>query len=156
MIKKLYSPTLGKVVSLYDLSFIDIDGNEIQMSKFEGKRLLIVNTASLCGSTPQYAELQKISSDIAVLAFPCNQFGNQEPGTEEEIKEFCTTKYGVTFTIAKKIDVNGPNAHPIYRFLRESAVGGKNIGWNFEKFLVSEDGSIKHYNNSHPIADIIK
>lgn len=156
MIHKLFSPTLGKVVSLYDLSFIDIDGNEINMSQFEGKKLLIVNTASLCGSTPQYAELQKVSNEITVLAFPCNQFGNQEPGTDEEIKEFCTTKYGVTFTIAKKIDVNGPNAHPIYRFLRESAVGGKNIGWNFEKFLVSEDGSIKHYNNSHPIADIIK
>lgn len=156
MIPTLYSPILGKIISLYDLSFIDNNGNEVKMDQFQGKKLLIVNTASLCGSTPQYEELQRISKDVTVLAFPCNQFGNQEPGTDEEIKEFCTTKYGVTFTVSKKIDVNGPHAHPIYRFCRESAVGGKNIGWNFEKFLISEDGSIKHYNNSHPIEDIIK
>lgn len=143
-------------MSIYDLSFVDNNNNEVKLEQFKGKKLLIVNTASLCGSTPQYAELQKISNEIAVIAFPCNQFGNQEPGTDDDIKEFCTTKYNVTFTVSKKIEVNGPNAHPIYKYCKEKATGGENIGWNFEKFLVSEDGSISYYKNSHPISDIIK
>lgn len=142
-------------MTIYDLSFIDNNNNEVKLENYRGKKFLIVNTASKCGYTPQYEQLQAISKDIDVIGFPCNQFGNQEPGSNEEIKEFCSTRYGVTFIMSQKIDVNGPNAHPIYKFCK-SAAGGKDIGWNFEKFLVSEDGNIKHYNSSHPIADIIK
>jgi glutathione peroxidase len=144
-------------MSIYDLSFIDNKGNEIKLESFKGKNILIVNTASQCGYTVQYQDLQKIQSEsIVVIGFPCNQFGNQEPGTEEEIESFCTNVYGITFPISQKIEVNGPNAHPIYKHLRESAIGGRDIGWNFEKFLVSTDGSISHYPSSHQVFDIIK
>lgn len=144
-------------MSIYDLSFIDNNKNVIQLKTFEGKDILIVNTASHCGSTPQYADLQKIQSEsLVVIGFPCNQFGNQEPGTNEEIKDFCTTNYGVTFPMSEKIEVNGPNAHPIYKYLKDKAKGGQDIGWNFEKFLVSKDGSITHYPTPHPVSDIIK
>ena len=142
-------------MSLYNLSFVKNDEEQVSLEKYRGKKLLLVNTASFCGSTPQYKQLQDISTDIEIIAFPCNQFGNQEPGTDEAIKEFCSTKYGVTFPISKKIEVNGPNAHPIYKHCK-SAAGVKEIGWNFEKFLVSEDGGISHYNNTYSIADIIK
>jgi glutathione peroxidase len=142
-------------MSIYDLSFTDNSGNNVELSSFTGKNILIVNTASQCGYTKQYEDLQKIQSDsIIVLGFPCNQFGNQEPGTTEEIKTFCTNVYGITFPISQKVEVNGPNAHPIYKHLKESA-GITNIGWNFEKFLVSTDGSITHYPSSHQASDII-
>lgn len=143
-------------MSIYDLSFTDNSGNEVNLESFKGKSILIVNTASHCGYTKQYEDLQKIQSDsVVVIGFPCNQFGNQEPGTTEEIKEFCTNVYGVTFPISQKVEVNGPNAHTIYKYLKESA-GVTNIGWNFEKFLVSSDGSITHYPSSHQVPDIIK
>lgn len=143
-------------MSIYDLSFTDNSGNEVKLESFKGKSILIVNTASHCGYTKQYEDLQKIQSDsVVVIGFPCNQFGNQEPGTTEEIKEFCTNVYGVTFPISQKVEVNGPNAHTIYKYLKESA-GVTNIGWNFEKFLVSSDGSITHYPSSHQVPDIIK
>lgn len=143
-------------MSIYDLSFTDNSGNEVKLESFKGKSILIVNTASHCGYTKQYEDLQKIQSDsVVVIGFPCNQFGNQEPGTAEEIKEFCTNVYGVTFPISQKVEVNGPNAHTIYKYLKESA-GVTNIGWNFEKFLVSSDGSITHYPSSHQVPDIIK
>jgi glutathione peroxidase len=139
------------------LSFTDNSGNEVKLDTFKGKNILIVNTASHCGYTTQYAELQKVQSDdVVVIGFPCNQFGNQEPGTNQEIKDFCTTNYGVTFSISQKVDVNGPNAHPIYKQLKDSATGGRDIGWNFEKFLISADGSITHYPSSHQVLDIIK
>jgi glutathione peroxidase-family protein len=142
-------------MSIYDLSFTDNSGNNVELSSFTGKNILIVNTASQCGYTKQYEDLQKIQSDnIVVLGFPCNQFGNQEPGTTEEIKTFCTNVYGITFPISQKVEVNGPNAHPIYKHLKESA-GVTNIGWNFEKFLVSSDGSITHYPSSHQVSDIV-
>jgi glutathione peroxidase len=142
-------------MSIYDLSFTDNSGNNVELSSFTGKNILIVNTASQCGYTKQYEDLQKIQSDsIIVLGFPCNQFGNQEPGTTEEIKTFCTNVYGITFPISQKVEVNGPNAHPIYKHLKERA-GITNIGWNFEKFLVSTDGSITHYPSSHQASDII-
>lgn len=143
-------------MSIYNLSFVDNNKNNIELKNFEGKNILIVNTASHCGNTPQYADLQKIQSDsLVVIGFPCNQFGNQEPGTDEEIKSFCTINYGITFPISEKVEVNGPNAHPIYKYCKE-ATGVSNIGWNFEKFLISIDGSISHYPTSYPISDIIK
>lgn len=144
-------------MSIYDLSFIDNNKNVIELKNFEGKNILIVNTASHCGYTTQYSDLQKAQSDfLVVIGFPCNQFGNQEPGTNEEIKDFCTTNYGVTFTIAEKIEVNGPSAHPIYKYCRDKAINGNNIGWNFEKFLISVDGAIKHYPSSYQVQDILK
>lgn len=143
-------------MSIYNLSFIDNNKNVIQLKSFEGKNILIVNTASLCGNTPQYADLQKIQNDsLVVIGFPCNQFGNQEPGTNEEIKDFCTKNYGVTFPISEKVEVNGPNAHPIYKYCKEMT-GVRDIGWNFEKFLISTDGSISHYPTSYQVSDIIK
>jgi glutathione peroxidase len=142
-------------MSIYDLSFTDNSGNEIKLESFKGKNILIVNTASQCGYTKQYEDLQKIYSDsVIVIAFPCNQFGNQEPGTAEEIKAFCTNVYGITFPISQKVEVNGPNAHPIYKYCKDSA-GVTNIGWNFEKFLVAADGSITHYPSPHQVSDII-
>jgi glutathione peroxidase len=142
-------------MSIYDLSFTDNSGNEIKLESFKGKNILLVNTASQCGYTKQYEDLQKIQSDsVVVIGFPCNQFGNQEPGTTEEIKSFCTNVYGITFPISQKVEVNGPNAHPIYKYLKDNS-GVTNIGWNFEKFLVSIDGSITHYPSSHQPSDII-
>jgi glutathione peroxidase len=144
-------------MSIYDLSFTDNSGNEVKLDTFKGKNTLIVNTASHCGYTIQYADLQKVQSDdVVVIGFPCNQFGNQEPGNNEDIKDFCTTNYGVTFPISQKVDVNGPNAHPIYKYCKENATPGREIGWNFEKFLVSPDGSITHYPSSHQVSDIVK
>lgn len=143
-------------MSIYDLSFIDNSGNEVKLESFKGKNILIVNTASQCGYTKQYEDLQKIQSDsVVVLGFPCNQFGNQEPGTTEEIKTFCTNVYGITFPISQKVEVNGPNAHPIYKHLKDSAIDGRDIGWNFEKFLVSAEGLITHYPSSHQVSDIV-
>ena len=142
-------------MSIYDLSFTDNSGNEIKLDSFKGKNILIVNTASHCGYTKQYADLQKIQSDsLVVIGFPCNQFGNQEPGTDQEIKDFCTSVYGVTFPISQKVEVNGPNAHPIYKYCKDNATPGRDIGWNFEKFLIYADGSITHYPNSHAVLEI--
>jgi glutathione peroxidase len=144
-------------MSLYDLSFIDNNGTEIKLESFKGKNILIVNTASHCGYTSQYEDLQKIQSDnTVVIGFPCNQFGNQEPGSNQEIKDFCTTNYGITFPISQKVEVNGPNAHPIYKYCKDKAADGKDIAWNFEKFLVAKDGSITHYLSSYQVFDIIK
>jgi len=144
-------------MGIYDLSFIDNSNNEIKLENFKGKNILIVNTASQCGYTKQYEDLQKIQSDsVIVIGFPCNQFGNQEPGTTEEIKLFCTNVYGITFPISQKVEVNGPNAHSIYKYCKSVATNGREIGWNFEKFLVSPDGSISHYNSAFPVSQIIK
>jgi glutathione peroxidase len=134
--------------SIYDFSFKSNSGEEVSISSYAGKVFLIVNTATFCGLTPQYAGLQQIydmykNIDFDIIAFPCNQFREQEPGTDLEIKEFCETNYGVTFTIASKIDVNGENAHPLYKHLTDSK--GADIEWNFEKFLVSKSGRIKNF-----------
>jgi glutathione peroxidase len=143
-------------MSIYDLSFIDNAGNEIKLESFKDKTILIVNTASHCGYTSQYADLQKAQSeDIVVIGFPCNQFGNQEPGSDADIKEFCSTNYSITFPISQKVEVNGPEAHPIYKYLKNNATPGRDIGWNFEKFLVSSDGTITHYPSSHQVSDIV-
>jgi glutathione peroxidase len=134
--------------SLYDITVKNIDGKNVSLSDYKGKVLLIVNVASKCGFTPQYKALEAIyqkyqKQGLVILGFPCNQFGNQEPGTDEEIKQFCTSKYFVTFPMFDKIEVNGPNRHPLYKLLAgKSSPFPGNIGWNFTKFLISRDGTI--------------
>ena len=134
--------------SLYSLSFTDINGNEVDLEPFRGKPVLIVNTASKCGFTPQYEGLQKLHEELGplglvVLGFPCDQFGHQEPGDNAQIEEFCSTKFKVSFPLAAKIDVNGSDTHPIFKFVKEhsDAMLGSRIKWNFTKFLVSPDGT---------------
>jgi glutathione peroxidase len=136
--------------SIYDFSAKTIDGSEVPLSDYRGKVLLIVNTASKCGFTPQYEGLEKLHEDyaargLAVLGFPCNQFGAQEPGDEAEIRNFCSLTYDVRFPLFEKIDVNGDNAHPLYRYLkkqRKGLLGSERIKWNFTKFLVGRDGQV--------------
>ncbi len=133
---------------LYDIPLKDIDGKESSLKAYQGKVLLIVNVASKCGLTPQYTALQSLyakykDQGLVVLGFPCNQFGGQEPGTNEEIKQFCSGKYDVSFPLFDKIEVNGPNRHPLYVALAgsESPFPG-DIKWNFNKFLIGRDGKI--------------
>ena len=140
--------------SIYDIPLKDIDGKATSLKPYQGKALLIVNVASRCGFTPQYTALEALyqkykDRGLVVLGFPCNQFGGQEPGTDAEIKQFCTSKYNVTFPMFDKIEVNGPNRHPLYVQLagKDSPFPG-NIGWNFTKFLVGPDGKIlKRFNS---------
>jgi glutathione peroxidase len=134
--------------ALDDITVKDIDGKETTMKTYQGKVLLIVNVASKCGFTPQYTALEALQEKykdkgFAVLGFPCNQFGHQEPGTNEEIKKFCSTRYDVTFPLFDKIEVNGPNRHPLYVALagKDSPFPG-DIKWNFTKFLIGRDGKI--------------
>jgi glutathione peroxidase len=137
--------------NIFDFSVTDINGNEVSLEKFKGKNLLIVNVASKCGFTPQYKELENIyqhnkENNFEILAFPCNQFGAQEPGTEKEIQEFCDLNYSITFPLFSKIEVNGPSAHPLYEYLKSAApgiLGSKAIKWNFTKFLVDKEGNVK-------------
>jgi glutathione peroxidase len=130
------------------ISVKDIDGKEVKLSEYKGKVLLIVNVASYCGYTKQYAGLEEIykkykNKGFEILAFPCNQFGNQEPGTNEEIKNFCSTKFDVSFRLFDKIDVNGTNKSPLYSILTDNDVTGKgDIKWNFEKFLIDKKGNV--------------
>ena len=143
-----YGETMAN--SVYDFSVITIDGKEISMSDYKGKVLLIVNVASECGFTPQYEGLEKIYGQLknkgfVVLGFPCNQFGGQEPGTNTEIKEFCSANYHVTFPLFNKIDVNGDKAHPLYKYLTDvkpGILGTKAIKWNFTKFLIDKNGKV--------------
>lgn len=139
--------------SIYDFSVPTSSGVQ-SLSDYKGKAVLIVNTASRCGYTPQYKGLQAIyekynKDGFEVLAFPCNQFGEQEPGDDSEIKSFCDMNYSITFPIFKKVEVNGKTAHPLYNYLKEQApglLGLKDIKWNFTKFLVDKDGNvIKRY-----------
>ena len=134
--------------SLYDLSFTDINGNEVDLDTFRGKPVLIVNTASKCGFTPQYDGLQKLHEELGplglvVLGFPCDQFGHQEPGDDSQIEEFCSMNFNVSFPLATKIDVNGADTHPVFKFVKDhaGALLGSRIKWNFTKFLVSPDGT---------------
>lgn len=149
----LFKFDLGAKMSektIYDFSAKSIDGKEISMSQYKGKVMLIVNVASKCGFTPQYEGLEKLyrkykDKGFVVLGFPCNQFGKQEPGTEEEIMQFCKSNYDVTFPMFSKIDVNGENAHPLYVFLKQKAPGilsTQDIKWNFTKFLVDQQGNV--------------
>ena len=129
--------------SIYDFSVKDIDHEEISLEKFKGKTLLIVNVASRCGFTSQYTGLQTLyekykDKGLEILAFPCNQFGSQEKGTNDEIKEFCSTEYNVSFTLFAKIEVIGDNASPLFKKLTQDA--GREIQWNFTKYLINKDG----------------
>ena len=124
-----------------------IEGKEISLDKYRGKAVLIVNTASKCGFTPQYNELQKLyetyhEQGLEILGFPCDQFAHQEPGSDEEIKQFCSLNFGVTFQLFSKIDVNGDNAHPLFKYITSALPGsiGKNVKWNFTKFLLDREG----------------
>jgi glutathione peroxidase len=136
--------------SLYEISAELLDGSPLPLSQFQGRVLLIVNTASKCGFTPQYAALEKLQTDyqergFEVLGFPCNQFGAQEPGTAADIGQFCQRNYGVSFPVFAKIDVNGPAAHPLYRLLkaaRPGLFGTERIKWNFTKFLIDRHGRV--------------
>ena len=132
--------------TVYDFEALSIDGKPAHLSTQRGKVLLIVNTASACGFTPQFGGLEKLWEDyrdrgLVVVGFPCNQFGAQEPGSAQEIAAFCEKNYGVTFPLFAKIEVNGPGTHPLYRWLKEAA-GGGDIEWNFVKFLVDRDGEV--------------
>ena len=135
--------------SIYDqdIELKDIDGNKIDFKQFKGKKLLLVNVASKCGFTPQYEDLQKLHEQykdkLTIVGLPCNQFKEQEPGTNAEIKEFCSLNYGVTFLISEKIDVKGENQHPIYQWLTDKSKNGfkdSSVKWNFQKYLLDEEG----------------
>lgn len=156
---KLYSSQSAKhsldlqnqaISSIYDVKAERIDGSVLDFSVFKGKVLLIVNTASKCGFTPQYEDLQRLhekydSLGLKILGFPCNQFLKQEPGDNSEIQKFCSINYGVTFTMFSKIEVNGDSAHPLYKFLKENVqdeTAGEKIPWNFTKFLIDKEGKV--------------
>ena len=135
--------------SIYEYSVKDINGQDIVLNQYKGKVLLIVNVASKCGFTPQYKGLEEIfeeyKGEVVVLGYPCNQFGQQEPGDAEEIKNFCSLSYDVKFPLFQKIDVNGPQTHPLYEFLKEAKpgiLGTEGIKWNFTKFLVNKNGEV--------------
>jgi len=137
-------------MSVYDYSAKTLDGKDASLADYRGQVLLIVNTASKCGFTPQYEGLETLyqaykDKGFTVLAFPCNQFGAQEPGNAEEIANFCSLTYDVTFPVLAKIDVNGPQAHPLYAYLKheqKGLLGTEGIKWNFTKFLIGRDGQV--------------
>lgn len=175
-------------MSIYDFNFKTIDGKEISLKEFEGKALLIVNTASKCGFTPQYKDLESLyqkfgRENLEIIGFPCNQFGEQEPGSSIDIKNVCEINYGVTFPISEKIDVNGPDAHPLFNFLKNNSefegldqttpsgkllyaflnekfpesLVGNSIKWNFTKFLINKRGEvIKRFESTFEPMDIEK
>lgn len=135
-------------MGFYDYKAVKMNGQEVSMSDYAGKVVLVVNTASKCGFTPQFAGLELLYKEyqdkgLEILGFPCNQFAHQDAGTNTEIEEFCQLNYGVTFTMFQKIEVNGANAHPLYKFLKKekSGIGGA-IKWNFTKFLIDRDGNV--------------
>lgn len=138
------------MANVYDFSAKDIKGQEVSLDKYAGKALLIVNTASKCGFTPQYKGLEKVYKELhddglEILGFPCNQFGKQEQGSEDEIASFCDLNFGVSFPLFSKIEVNGDSAHPLYKHLKDEAPGAlgiKAIKWNFTKFLISPEGAV--------------
>ena len=138
------------MTTVYDFNARDIDGNERSLGEWRGKTLLIVNVASKCGFTPQYEGLEALwrkhrDAEVAVLGFPCDQFGHQEPGDEAQIKQFCSTTYDVTFPMFAKIDVNGEKTHPLYQWMKKQAkglLGSESIKWNFTKFLIDAQGNV--------------
>ena len=136
-------------MKFYDFTAKKMNGIEVKMDEYKGKVLLVVNTASKCGFTPQLAELEQMYKDykdkgFEILGFPCNQFANQDPGSNKEISDFCLINYGVTFNMFQKIEVNGENAHPLYKFLKNEKKGllSKEIKWNFTKFLIDSEGNV--------------
>jgi len=145
---------MASATSFYDFKPLDKKGQPVPLSEYKGKVVLIVNTASKCGFTPQYEGLEKLykgikekhGDDFVILGFPCNQFGGQEPGTDDDIQSFCQINYGVTFPIFGKTDVNGDHANPLFEWLKEEKpglLGIKKVKWNFEKWLVGRDGKVK-------------
>ena len=137
------------MAGIYDFKAKSLEGEDIPLKRFEGQVLLIVNTASACGFTPQYSGLEALYQTLhprgfSVLGFPCNQFGNQEPGDAKQIEQFCSTNYAVTFPLFAKIDVNGSKAHPLFDYLKSEKAGllGPSIKWNFTKFLVDRSGKV--------------
>lgn len=135
--------------SIYDIKINNLQNQPINLSKFKGKKLLFVNVASKCGFTPQYKELQLLQdtykNDLVIIGVPCNQFGKQEPGSSNEIQEFCEINYGVSFLITEKIDVKGSHQHDLYNWLTKKAINGKQnstVKWNFQKYLVDENGEL--------------
>ncbi len=153
------------MTTLYDIEARAMNGTAVSLSQYRGKALLIVNTASACGFTPQFGGLEALheaygTKGLAVLGFPCNQFGSQDPGSNEEIAQFCQLNYGVSFPMMAKIDVNGRKADPLYQWLTAEApgiLGSKAIKWNFTKFLVGKDGKvIKRYAPTDKPEDMVK
>jgi len=153
------------MTTAHDFTATSASGEEVNLSQYAGRVLLIVNTASKCGFTPQYEGLEDLQAQFKdrgfeVLAFPCNQFGGQEPGSDEEIVEFCTTRFSATFPIFAKIDVNGANAHPLYSWLKGEAkgvLGTERIKWNFTKFLINAEGEVvKRYGSQTKPSAIAK
>ena len=137
-------------MSIYDYSARNINGKEVSLADYKGQVVLIVNTASKCGFTPQFEGLEKLYQEkseegLVILGFPCNQFGSQDPGSDGEIEEFCQLNYGVSFPMFSKIEVNGSGTHPLYQYLKNEAkglMGSKNIKWNFTKFLINREGEV--------------
>ena len=148
LVALIFMSTLLQAGSIYDIAIKDIDGKDTTLAAYKGKVVLIVNVASHCGYTPQYKSLEAVyqkykDQGFVVLGFPCNQFGGQEPGTNEEIKQYSTSKYDVTFPLFDKIEVNGANRHPLYVALAgDTSPFPGNIKWNFNKFLIGKDGKI--------------
>lgn len=145
--------SVGPTKSIYDIPLSSLDGTQsLNLSQYKGKKILIVNTASKCGYTPQYAELQqlqeKYADKLVIIGCPCNQFMEQEPGNATEIASFCQKNYGVTFPISEKLDVKGSNQHPLYKWLCNKSENGAidaTVGWNFNKFLINEQGQLIGY-----------
>ncbi|WP_069999035.1 glutathione peroxidase [Cellulosilyticum sp. I15G10I2] len=136
-------------MNFYDFKAKKMNGEEVKMDAYKGKVILVVNTASKCGFTPQFEGLEALyktyqEDGLEILGFPCNQFGKQDPGTNEEVEQFCKLNYGVSFTMFEKVDVNGDNAHPMFKFLAHEAKGilSNKIKWNFTKFLVDQEGNV--------------
>ncbi len=148
--------------TIYQFTLDDIDGKPVSLSQFRGKALLVVNTASFCGNTPQYADLQTMyeryrDQGFEILAFPANNFGRQEPGTNEEIKSFCYTKYSLTFPLFSKISVKGDDKHPLYRYLTEQSPFPGEVEWNFQKYLVDRTGNVvaRYHHRAKPLSEDI-
>lgn len=152
----------AKTPSIYDFTMDDIDGKPVTLSQYRGKVLLVVNTASFCGNTPQYSELEKMyetyqEKGFEILAFPANNFGQQEPGTNAEIKGFCLTKYSVSFPLFSKISVKGSDKHPLYQYLTEQGPFPGEVEWNFQKYLIDRSGNIvaRYHHRTKPLSDEI-
>jgi glutathione peroxidase len=154
----------AKPTSLYDFTMDDIDGKPVNLGQYRGKVLLVVNTASFCGNTPQYTDLETIyeqyrDKGLEVLAFPANNFGQQEPGTNAEIKGFCLTKYSVSFPLFGKISVKGSDKHPLYQYLTEQSPFPGEVEWNFQKYLVDRSGNVvgRFHHRTKPLSpEIVK
>jgi glutathione peroxidase len=150
--KAVTSSDISSAKSLYSIQINSLDGNEINLAEFKGKKILFVNTASQCGFTYQYEDLEKLSKkysgSLVIIGSPCNQFGGQEPGSAEQIGSFCQKNYGVTFLLTEKLNVKGDSIHPLYAWLTQKNLNGSSdftVKWNFNKFLINENGNLTHY-----------